>query len=213
MQQRYSCPNCGAQVALGVKFCPNCGTSLNWPTQQQTQPPPVYRQGPVFVPNDSGQGKASTIPAEIKGWNWGAFLLTWIWGIGNNVWVSLIALVGSIVPIVAIVMCFVLGAKGNEWAWQSRRWDSIEQFRRTQSTWAKWGVGIVVGLVVVVLLVLAGIFFYDASYDMTPPSLPPSAGVGIEGVGDVSGGRLGEPCTAVLCVLTPHEGIGLVIGL
>lgn len=44
MQQTYSCPNCGAQVAFGARFCTSCGTPLNWPTQQQTQPPPVYQQ-------------------------------------------------------------------------------------------------------------------------------------------------------------------------
>ncbi|TSA58194.1 zinc ribbon domain-containing protein [bacterium] len=44
MEQMYSCPGCGAQVAFGVRFCTNCGTTLNWPTQQQTQPPPVYQQ-------------------------------------------------------------------------------------------------------------------------------------------------------------------------
>lgn len=43
MQQWYKCPNCGAPVAFGVRFCGNCGTQLNWPTQQ-TQPPPVYQQ-------------------------------------------------------------------------------------------------------------------------------------------------------------------------
>jgi len=24
------------------------------------------------------------VPAEIDRWNWGAFLLNWVWGIGNN---------------------------------------------------------------------------------------------------------------------------------
>ena len=44
MQQRYQCPGCGAQVAFGAGFCGNCGTQLNWPTQQQPQPPPSYQQ-------------------------------------------------------------------------------------------------------------------------------------------------------------------------
>ena len=33
------------------------------------------------------------IPAEIKRWNWGAFLLNWIWGIGNQTYIALLALV------------------------------------------------------------------------------------------------------------------------
>ncbi len=44
MQQQYQCSNCGAQVAFGIRFCGNCGMQLNWPTQQQMQPPPQYRQ-------------------------------------------------------------------------------------------------------------------------------------------------------------------------
>lgn len=79
----------------------------------------------------SGLGKASIMPPNIKGWNWGAFLLTWIWGIGNN---TLIALL-MFVPFVNIVMMFVLGAKGNQWAWQNRKWKSIEHFKSIQRKW------------------------------------------------------------------------------
>jgi hypothetical protein len=50
-------------------------------------------------------------------------------------------------------MVFVLGAKGNEWAWQSKRWDSVEHFKRTQRTWAWWGLG-VQGFAVVVYVVI-----------------------------------------------------------
>jgi len=48
MQQWYQCPQCGAPVAFGVKFCGNCRTQLNWPAQQQ-QPPPQY-QPPQYQP-------------------------------------------------------------------------------------------------------------------------------------------------------------------
>lgn len=37
MQQWYQCPNCGAPVAFGVRFCGNCRTQLNWPAQQQRE--------------------------------------------------------------------------------------------------------------------------------------------------------------------------------
>jgi hypothetical protein len=87
-------------------------------------------------------------PAEVKRWNWGAFLLTWIWGIGNQVWIALLALI----PLVGLVMMFVLGAKGNEWAWEKRRWDSVESFHSTQRKWAiagliVWAAGIVLWIV------------------------------------------------------------------
>jgi hypothetical protein len=83
-------------------------------------------------------GALSLLPPELRGWNWGAFLLTWIWGIGNNVWIAMIAL-GGLIPyvgwVVSIVMAIVLGVRGNEWAWQKKSWDSIEHFRKTQRTW------------------------------------------------------------------------------
>jgi serine/threonine-protein kinase len=33
-------------------------------------------------------------------------------------------------------MAVILGVKGNEWAWKSRRWDSIKDFKRHQRLWA-----------------------------------------------------------------------------
>lgn len=86
--------------------------------------------------NNSGQGAAATVPAEIDRWSWGAFLLNWIWGIGNNTFVALL----MFVPLVNFVMPFVLGAKGSSWAWRNKRWQSVEEFRSVQRSWAKWGV-------------------------------------------------------------------------
>lgn len=85
--------------------------------------------------NTSGQGREAVVPAELRGWNWGAFLLTWIWGIGNRTHIALLALV----PLVNVVMIFVLGARGNEWAWQNRRWESVAAFKATQRKWALGG--------------------------------------------------------------------------
>jgi len=76
------------------------------------------------------------IPAHLDRWNWGAFLLNWIWGIGNSVWIALLCLI----PVVNVVMMFVLGAKGSRWAWQSRLWRDEEHFRRTQRNWAIAGL-------------------------------------------------------------------------
>jgi hypothetical protein len=81
------------------------------------------------------------IPPEIDRWNWGAFLLNWIWGVGNNTFIGLLTLV----PIVGFVMPFVLGAKGSRWAWRNGRWDSVEHFKRVQRLWAIWGAIIWLG--------------------------------------------------------------------
>lgn len=104
----------------------------------------------MTVENTSGGGPNAVVPPEIDRWNWGAFLLTWIWGIGNNTFIALLMLV----PFVNIVMWFVLGAKGSEWAWRNRRWESVEHFKRTQRKWAMWGV-----LVPVIAIVFGGGMF------------------------------------------------------
>jgi hypothetical protein len=89
--------------------------------------------------NNSGQGfLVGDVPPEIKEWNWGAFFLTWIWGIGNRVWLALVALVP--LPLVGLAMGILLGIKGNEWAWQCKKWDSVGHFRHRQRIWMYWGI-------------------------------------------------------------------------
>jgi hypothetical protein len=137
---RFVCPECKVNIDNQVYCNPCMETKLrtgSWPGH--TSPP-----APDYT---SGLGALSMLPAELKGWNWGAFLLTWIWGIGHNVWIALVAL-GGLIPyvgwVISIVMAIVLGVRGNEWAWQNKKWDSIEQFRKTQRTWMWWGVSMLV---------------------------------------------------------------------
>ena len=98
----------------------------------------------------TGAATASEAP---RGWNWGAFLLTWIWGIFHNTWIALLALI----PGVNLIMMFVLGAKGNEWAWKAKDWQSVEHFQKTQKTWARVGAAVWIGIILlyVVLFVVA----------------------------------------------------------
>ena len=86
------------------------------------------------------------LPQEARRWNWGAFLLTWIWGLGNRTPIALLGLI----PLVNIVMMFVLGAKGNAWAWQNDTWKGVDHFKRTQRHWAIAGVIVWLGLIVIV---------------------------------------------------------------
>ncbi|MAD03342.1 hypothetical protein NQS96_09950 [Pseudoalteromonas shioyasakiensis] len=92
--------------------------------------------------NNSGQGKVDNLPEGIKGFSWGAFLLSWIWAIGNSTWIGLLALV----PYVGFIVSIYLGFKGREMAWQNKRWDSVEHFQRVQKQWSFWGVLIIGGI-------------------------------------------------------------------
>lgn len=102
--------------------------------------------------NTSGQGKQAVIPSELKGWNWGAFLLNWVWGIFNKTYLALLVFV----PLIGMFMPFVLGFKGNTWAWRNKNWESIEHFRMVQRKWAMWGVI----MLVVSLAASAGSVFF-----------------------------------------------------
>lgn len=106
------------------------------------------------IDNTSGQGPASRVPPEIQRWNWGAFLLNWIWGIGNNVLLALLVFV----PLFGFVWLFVLGAKGSEWAWRNKRWDSVAHFQATQRKWAKWSVIALLAWVALAMLFAVGVF-------------------------------------------------------
>ena len=86
--------------------------------------------------NTSGQGETADVPREIIQWNWGAFFLNWIWGIRNKTYIAFVC----ILPFIGFIMMIVLGMRGNEWAWQNKRWESIEQFQKEQKIWSKWGL-------------------------------------------------------------------------
>jgi hypothetical protein len=114
---KYTCNYCKNEVDSGYRFCPYCGVGIQFQ-------------------NTSGGGFSVVVPREISGWNWGAFLLPVIWGPFNEVWLALLVLL----PGGSLVMPIILGIKGNAWAWQSKYWDSIEQFKKTQHRWMIWGV-------------------------------------------------------------------------
>jgi len=100
--------------------------------------------------NTSGQGKAAVIPPELGRWNWGAFLLNWIWGLGNRTYIALLALI----PFVGLVMVFVLGFKGNAWAWRNQQWESVEHFKRVQRKWTIAALILIVLFMVVPMAIL-----------------------------------------------------------
>lgn len=69
------------------------------------------------------------------GWNWGAMMYGWIWGLANGTWMPLIGLI----PFVNMFWWIVCGAKGNEWAMQSGMWKTVEEFNAVQKSWNRAG--------------------------------------------------------------------------
>ncbi|KRN99291.1 hypothetical protein [Companilactobacillus kimchiensis] len=96
------------------------------------------------------------VPAEIKGWNWGAFMYNIFWGIGNKTYLPLLCLI----PLFNIVWIFVVGFKGNTWAWQKGDYKDVETFKAVQATWNRAGlIQFIIAIVCVVLYI-----FFVASF-------------------------------------------------
>ena len=110
--------------------------------------------------NTSGSGKTANIPQDVLGrFNWGAFLLSWIWGLGNNTYITLFILLSVIlvfIPFGGLVpfgLCIWFGIKGNEWAWQNKHFESVEKFHEIQKKWAIAGtIVFVIGIIFSVIM-------------------------------------------------------------
>ncbi|WP_420869542.1 ribonuclease G [Companilactobacillus crustorum] len=84
--------------------------------------------------------------------NWRHIDKTIIWGIGNKTYLPLLCLI----PIFNIFWIFVVGFKGNTWAWQKGNYKDIETFKAVQATWNR--AGLVQFIVSIVILVLYSFF-------------------------------------------------------
>lgn len=119
------------------------------------------------------------LPPELKGFNWGAFVFTWIWGIGNRVWISLVFLMPLLLvlyiicsyrlglpepprvfeyamsiflmPWFIIIATLVFGFMGNRLAWKAKDWDSVGHFKSVQR---KWKIAGIICFVPVILFLL-----------------------------------------------------------
>lgn len=134
--------------------------------QQMPRPPEPYGGGyqqavrPGYGPgmydvgsnNDSGTGATARLPAELQGVNLGAFAIPIWWSIFNRSYIGLLALI----PCVGVIMSVVLLFKGNEWAWQNRRFESIEHFRQVQQAWQKWGIAVFIINIIWAIISLIG---------------------------------------------------------
>lgn len=146
----------------------------------QNKPPVIRRQ---------------TLPAALRGWNWGAFWLNWVWGLAHNTWIALL----MFVPVVNIVMMFVLGAKGNEWAWANNEWRDVEHFKRTQRIWARVGFGAALGIpaffamifgIVMMSINTSDPYRFTVEYVRDHPKLERSLGLPVEPSGWWTGGNI-----------------------
>ncbi|SPH07617.1 hypothetical protein LAP8965_02934 [Lactiplantibacillus plantarum] len=83
----------------------------------------------------------------------GRIYVQYFLGIGNKTYLPLLTLI----PIFNIVWVFVVGFKGNEWAWQKGDYQDVETFKAVQATWNR--AGIVQFIISIAIFVLYMFFF------------------------------------------------------
>jgi len=101
--------------------------------------------------NDSGTGVNAKLPEEIKGLNFGAYLLTPLWGAAHNYPLSFL----SLIPGYGWIKSYYLLVKGNEVAWQHRRFKSVEEFKKVQKRWSIFSfiiLGVLIAVIVPILI-------------------------------------------------------------
>lgn len=127
-----TCPYCGAEIDTEAKKCKFCG---EWVKDEEN------------------------FPEELKHFNWGAFLMNWIWGLMHRKYITLLYFVACLIPILGpIAISIWFGIKGNRWAWKSKNWQSIEEFNKTQQDYIFiWTILFILGLIFAVKIFL---FFF-----------------------------------------------------
>lgn len=91
--------------------------------------------------NNSGNGPETPVVSLVSDkFNWGAFGFSWIWGLCNKSFITLVSIPVAFIPfiggLVTLGLSIWFGIKGNTWAWQNKKWESIEQFHNHQKKWA-----------------------------------------------------------------------------
>lgn len=116
-------------------------------------PPPPGGFAPSEAAGENTSGMRGAVPPQIAAlrWNWGAFLLSFLWTVNHKMawgWgilvlslLSAIPLVGGIFSLANLGIAIYLGAKGHQLGWQNRRFEGgLTQYFAVQNVWLKWGV-------------------------------------------------------------------------
>lgn len=124
---------------------------------QQHRTGQTRRTEPVKRTHQRQNDILPTTPSILYSWSWGAFCLSWIWGIYNGIYWPLIIIACNFIPYIGVLcslgICVYLGLKGNEMAWdkEKQKGTDVYTFESTQGTWN------MVGLVLFFVSMLFGV--------------------------------------------------------
>lgn len=121
------------------------------------------RKTVTIIKHDNNSGMGEQAPYSIsRGFNWGAFLFNFIWGLKYKKFALLLTPIFSCIPygfILSIVMCIWAGIKGNQWAWEEVQYKDEKDFHNAQQAWVKaWAVcaGIVCIIGIIASIITGG---------------------------------------------------------
>lgn len=108
------------------------------PAPQPVTPQPASQPANVNVNVQVGGRNSYADPANapkyLNKWCWGGFAFGWLWGVFNRVYWPLIVFIPLVGQLAALIICFILGANGNRYAWDKFD-ESPERFDLKQKRW------------------------------------------------------------------------------
>ncbi|MHB9108411.1 MAG: RING finger protein [Armatimonadota bacterium] len=158
-----TCPYCQTPIKPNVEIvtCPRCGIPHHRECWEENGRCTTYgcrgrltgmAFGRLPLAADSRSSRLpADCPAELRRWNWGAFVLAPWWTYAMRQWRWFVL---SLIPGVGIGVAWYLAVNGNELAWKSRYWVSPRHFADTQRLWNGWGIAMLIAAVIVVVLLL-----------------------------------------------------------
>jgi len=170
-----ACRECGQTVSTEATACPHCGCeqpSRAPLTGTAAAPPDILARTARLTasPGHSPAAYAPLFPSgndaallrHVRGWNWGAFFLNWIWAFSHGltwwgVGLLVLAILSVFVPFLPLVFLGVtiyIAIRGSEMAWERRHFRDLADFRAVQTAWRNWGI------VVFIFEVLLGVFLF-----------------------------------------------------
>ncbi|MFP4496691.1 MAG: hypothetical protein ACLFQV_00660 [Vulcanimicrobiota bacterium] len=166
-----NCTYCGSENSDLNKFCNGCGQELtkgdetykldvSETSYQATQSfdANLKRKSYDLLGDSFPSGNDSNKLVQVCGWNWGAFVFSWLWAAGNGMLdialVSFLAIL--IIPLGFLVVPVLLGLKGNELLWKKVSYNSVEELKEKQR---KWRLAAIIMFMFFMLSFAAMIFF------------------------------------------------------
>lgn len=111
----------------------------------------------LFFMIKKGEITSKQEKSEINKFNWGAFFGTFVWGLFNKTYIALLIIPLFFTP-AWLFFGLILGIKGNEWGYKNKKYNSIEEFHKSQKRQATFW-SILTPLLTVILIAILTVAF------------------------------------------------------